>query len=334
MTAREITSIVSRPSLVNRFTKGWTFFALAVLVIGFAFTAPNFLTRDGWVAITQAAYETALLGLAQTLVIITENIDLSVGAILGLAGMVAAFVMEQLMGTHMSTFLILALGYAAGIAAGGIAGLANGLLITRLRVVSFLVTLGMLGAATGVTDLVNNGQEIVNIPNAVGAVGNGLLGGWVLVPVLITAVLYLVVGVWLSKTRTGRHLYAVGSSKEAAERAGIPVPRRLVLTFVLSGLISGVAGILVMSQFIGASPNAGSGQELNAIAAAVIGGTSFSGGRGTVYGTVIGALIIAVLSSGLIMSGVNPFWQLVTIGFIIILAVYTDRIRLKIIRAE
>lgn len=323
-----------RPAVIARLTAVWTILVLAIMVVAFAVTAPHFASRDGWIAVTQAAYETALLGLAQTLVIITENIDLSVGAILGLGGMVAAFVMEQLLAVHLPTGVILVLGYGAGIVAGGIAGLMNGLLITQLRVVSFLVTLGMLGAATGATDLINNGQEIVNIPGAVGAVGNGLIGGWVLTPVLVTAVLYVVVGCWLARTRTGRHLYAIGSDRQAAERAGIPVARRLVLTFVLSGVLAAIAGELVMSQFIGASPAAGTGQELNAIAAAVIGGTSFSGGRGTVLGTIVGALIIAVLSSGLVMADVNPFWQEVAIGFIIILAVYTDRIRLRLIRAE
>lgn len=323
-----------RPTAIARLTAIWTTFVLAIMVIAFTFTAPHFASRDGWIAVSQAAYETALLGLAQTLVIITGNIDLSVGAVLGLGGMVAAFVMEELLAAHAPSGTILVLGYAAGMIAGGLAGLMNGLLITQLRVVSFLVTLGMLGAATGATDLINNGQEIVSIPNTVGIVGNGLLVGWVLVPVLVTAVLYVGVGAWLARTRTGRHLYAIGSDRQAAERAGIPVTRRLVLTFVLSGVLAAIAGELVMSQFIGASPSAGTGQELNAIAAAVIGGTSFSGGRGSALGTIVGALIIAVLSSGLIMADVNPFWQEVAIGFIIILAVYTDRIRLRLIRAE
>ncbi len=327
-------AVSDRPTAIARLTAVWTILVLAIMVIAFTFAAPHFASRDGWIAVSQAAYETALLGLAQTLVIITENIDLSVGAVLGLGGMVAAFVMEHLLAAHVPTGVIMILGYGAGIVAGGIAGLMNGLLVTQLRVVSFLVTLGMLGAATGATDLINNGQEIVNIPGAVGSIGNGLLGGWVLTPVLVTAVLYVVVGFWLAKTRTGRHLYAIGSDRQAAERAGIPVARRLVLTFVLSGVLAAIAGELVMSQFIGASPAAGTGQELNAIAAAVIGGTSFSGGRGTVLGTIIGALIIAVLSSGLVMADVNPFWQEVAIGFIIILAVYTDRIRLRLIRAE
>ncbi len=327
-------AVSDRPTAIARLTAVWTILVLAIMVIAFTFAAPHFASRDGWIAVSQAAYETALLGLAQTLVIITENIDLSVGAVLGLGGMVAAFVMEHLLAAHVPTGVIMILGYGAGIVAGGIAGLMNGLLVTQLRVVSFLVTLGMLGAATGATDLINNGQEIVNIPGAVGSIGNGLLGGWMLTPVLVTAVLYVVVGCWLARTRTGRHLYAIGSDRQAAERAGIPVARRLVLTFVLSGVLAAIAGELVMSQFIGASPSAGTGQELNAIAAAVIGGTSFSGGRGSVLGTVVGALIIAVLSSGLVMADVNPFWQEVVIGFIIILAVYTDRIRLRLIRAE
>ena len=327
-------AVSDRPTAIARLTAVWTILVLAIMVIAFTFAAPHFASRDGWIAVSQAAYETALLGLAQTLVIITENIDLSVGAVLGLGGMVAAFVMEHLLAAHVPTGVIMILGYGAGIVAGVIAGLMNGLLVTQLRVVSFLVTLGMLGAATGATDLINNGQEIVNIPGAVGSIGNGLLGGWMLTPVLVTAVLYVVVGCWLARTRTGRHLYAIGSDRQAAERAGIPVARRLVLTFVLSGVLAAIAGELVMSQFIGASPSAGTGQELNAIAAAVIGGTSFSGGRGSVLGTVVGALIIAVLSSGLVMADVNPFWQEVAIGFIIILAVYTDRIRLRLIRAE
>ena len=210
---------------------------------------------------------------------------------------------------------------------GAAFGALNGLLVTRAAVPPFVVTLGTLGIATGLGYLLNNGQEISNIPASVTTMGNTNLGGWIPVPVAVTAVITIWYGLVLARTRFGAYTLSIGDSREAVVRAGINDRRHLFKVYLLAGLLAGVAGILVMARLGAGSPDSGATDNLNAIAAVVIGGASLFGGRGTVIGTVIGTGIIAVLLTGLVLVNVPPFWQEVLVGAVLILAVYIDQLR-------
>jgi ribose transport system permease protein len=218
-------------------------------------------------------------------------------------------------------------GFLAAVAAGAAFGLVNGLLIAWAGVPPFVVTLGTLGIATGLGYLLNNGQEISAIPPSVTTFGNTNLGGWVPVPVLITAVITIWCGVLLAKTRFGAYTLSIGDNREAVIRAGINVRRHLLKIYLLSGALAGVAAVLVMARLGAGSPDSGATDNLNAIAAVVIGGASLFGGRGTIIGSVIGTGIIAVLVTGLVLVNVPPFWQEVAVGGVLIAAVYIDQLR-------
>ncbi|MGH9066210.1 MAG: ABC transporter permease [Acidimicrobiales bacterium] len=305
----------------------WTLGVLIALVLGFGFVAPNFYSRDNWLATSQYAVEFMLLALGQTFVIITAGIDLADGAMLGISSMVAALLMSDLLGGHSGSPLITAAGFAAGLATGTVVGVVNGLIITKMKLTPFIATLGTLGMATGATFLLNGGAEVSNLPSQVAAIGNTVLVGWLPIPVLVAAFFCLVTWLLLSRTRFGLRTYAIGSNETAARRAGINVDRHLVWVYVISGFLSGVAGLLVMSRFSVGNPLAGANDELDAIAAVVIGGASLFGGRGTIAGTIIGTFVISVLVTGLVLAHVQPFWQQVAVGAVLIGAVWADQIR-------
>jgi ribose transport system permease protein len=274
---------------------------LGLVVLVFSLITPAFLSRNGWFAVCQAGIEILLLGLGQGLVIMSGQIDLSVGSMLGLSGMCGGLMMKDLLHSGLGPAETMAVGYAFGILCGGLAGFLNGVLVTRLRLAPFIVTLATLDAYAGVTDLLHNGTELISVPPQVSTVGNYAVGNWMPIPIIIGAALYVLVAIWLGHTRAARHLYAIGSSAESAARAGINVDRMRVMVFVISGVLAGIAGVLVLSIFVGASPVAGSDQLLNAIAAPVIGGVSFSGGRGSASGIALGVGLISVITVGLII---------------------------------
>lgn len=301
---------------------------LMVAVIGII--APAFLTKASWLATSQAATVITLLAIGQTFVIIAGGIDLSVGAVLACSAMVGAVTMRQLSSIGADPVLTITVGFAASLATGTLMGLINGLVITRLKITPFIVTLGMLGVGSGTTNLLSGGTEVVGLPAQLGTIGNqGLLGGWLTVPVIVTVIVAVIAALVLSRTRFGMRTYAIGSNNGAARRAGIAVDSHLVRVYMLSGLLASIAGVLLVSRFVGASPLAGQGAELSAIAAAVIGGASLTGGRGSIVGTLVGAAITAVLQIGLILAGVQSFWQTVAIGIVIVLAVYGDQLRIR-----
>ena len=305
--------------------EGWTGLVLVALIVGFAIWSPDFFGKLNWLNTSSTATEVLLLALGETFVIIAGGIDLSVGAILGLSGMAGGRVMSDLMSGGTGTALTVAAGFAAALAVGLAFGLLNGWLIARCHIPAFVVTLGTLGIATGLADLIYNGQEISAIPAWVGTFGNTNLLGWIPVPVLIAAVLCVVTGLALAKTRYGAYTYAIGDSREAAIRAGLPWQRHLVKIYAVSGLLAGIDGVLVMSRLGAASPTSGVTDNLNAIAAVVIGGASLFGGRGKILGSIIGTLIISVLLTGLIIVNVPPYWQEVAVGVVLITAVYIDQ---------
>ena len=314
-------------ALLSRAGEVWTLAILLLLVAVFGLLSPDFFSRASWLATSQYAVEYLLLGLAETFVIVTGGIDLSVGAILGFSAMAGAMVMRALIGAALPTPVVLPAGIVATLLTGTAIGWLNGQAITRLKLTPFVVTLGMLSMATGGLYLLNNGSNLDTIPPVIGTLGALALWGWLPVTVLVTALVCALTALLLAQTRFGLRTYAIGSNPLGAMRAGIDVPRHLVKVYMLSGFLSSVAGLMVMARFASASVQAGADDELDAITAVVIGGASLFGGRGTILGTVIGSFVITVMVTGLILIGVQPFWQQVAVGAILIFAVALDQLR-------
>ena len=301
--------------------------ALVLMVIAMSILSDNFLTADnGWNILRQISVNLCL-SIGMTLIILSGGIDLSVGAILALAGAVAAGVLKNGIGIPMFDVLIqftLAGAIVSGIAVGLAAGWFNGFVITRFRLPPFVATLGMFSIARGLTMLWTGGFPVTGLGEGFAFIGTGALLG-VPMPVWITAGFVAVFVLVTRKTRFGRYLYAVGGNERAAVLTGLRVKRIKIWVYTLGGGLAGVAGLLVTARLDSAQPNAGLGYELDSIAAVVIGGTSLSGGRGTVMGTVLGCLIIGVLNNGLFLLNVSPFWQQVIKGLVILAAVAIDK---------
>lgn len=320
---------------LGRASSLWTFGILLVIVVGFALTTNNFFTKAGWQAVSLNSTEVLLIAIGGTFVIVAGGIDLSVGSVLALSGIVSALVMSNLVDRQFGATEIMVVGLLVALAVGASAGAINGLIITGFNVSPFIVTLGMLGVARGLTQLANGGQEVSNLPPELIVIGNSfLLGGWIAIPVAVTIVAAFVGWMFLAKTRFGRRTKAIGSNTQAAMRTGVNAKRYLLLTYVLSGFMAGLAGFSAMSQLGVATITAGQGVELAAIAAVVIGGTSLYGGRGSIAGTAVGALIVAVLETGLIIARANSAWQTIVVGIILIGAVLVDRQRARVARSE
>jgi ribose transport system permease protein len=305
--------------------------ALALMVFVLSLLSDRFLTPDnGWNILRQISVNLCL-SVGMTLVILSGGIDLSVGAILGLAGAVAAGVLKHglaVPGTDLWLEFTTSGAILTGIAVGGAAGWANGFAITRFSLPPFVATLGMLSIARGLTMLWTGGFPITGLGDSFGHLGTGALLGMPL-PVWIMLALTGVFIVVTQRTRFGRHLYAVGGNERAARLTGLSVSRIKIAVYTLAGALAGVAGLIVTARLDSAQPNAGLGYELDAIAAVVIGGTSLSGGRGSVAGTVLGCLIIGVLNNGLFLLNVSPFWQQVIKGVVILIAVALDKMSSK-----
>lgn len=320
-------------NFLGRSSSLWTFGVLVIITLGFAIAADGYFTKQGWNATSISATEILLLGVGETFVIVSGGIDLSVGSVLGLSGMTSAWVMQKLMTSGLGPNPIMLIGLAAGLGIGALFGFLNGLVITRFSLTPFIVTLGTLGIAQGCTQLMNGGQEISDIPAKLPELGNKLLfGGWVALPVLVTAVVAALAWVCLAKTRFGRRSHAIGSNSQAVTRTGVNVNRHLLRIYTLSGLVAGLAGYIAMSQLGVATITAGANDELSTIVAVVIGGASLYGGRGSIAGTVVGALIVAVLQTGLVVAKTNSAWQLIAVGLILIGALLADRQRVKAAR--
>jgi len=313
----------------QRFALGSTTSILAILValiiVFAALDASSFLTAFNIRSVLTDASVLLVISVGMTYVIITSGIDLSVGSVLVFSGVIAARLMNAVGGNGWGTILI---GLAGALASGLAWGILNGTLITRLRVPPLIVTLGTLGMAQGGALLITGGTDERSVPSKlVDTIGTGRLFDQIPYLVLIAAAVALVFGVWLRKTRFGRYTYAVGSNIEAPRRAGIAVNRHLVKVYALAGLLSGLAGFLNLGRFATTTIGGHATDNLNAIAAVVLGGTSLFGGIGTIGGTVVGVFIPAVLGNGFVIVGVQPFWQQVAVGAVLIVAVYLDQLR-------
>ncbi len=301
---------------------------LVLLLILFSLFVPSFLTLTNLSILSKHVAISAILAIGMTFVILAGGIDLSVGSIVGLSGMVAGDVL--LHGGGSVTAAV-----AAAIAIGALVGLINGWLITRASVAPFIATLGTLYIARGSALLLSGGKTFPNLAgdsstgNAFTAIGQSHLLG-LPGPVWLMLLLFALAYVIATKTPLGRHIYAVGGNERAARLAGINVPRIKLLTYIFSAICASFIGLVIASQLEAAHPATGESFELNAIAAVVLGGTSLMGGRGSVTGSLIGAFVIGVLADGLVMLGVSEFWQIVIKGLVIVLAVAVDQLQLKL----
>jgi len=288
-----------------------------LLVIGyFSYKSIRFATLPNLRTILIAAAPFALVALGQTLVILTGGIDLSVGSIIAISAMTGA----RLVVGHPEN---LWLAVAAAIGIGLLAGLINGLIISRLNVAPFVATLGMLTAASGFAYVIGDGAPINGLPSEYGKIANTNILG-LQAPVLIMIAGFLILGVVMKRTTFGLRIYAVGGNRTAAEVAGVNTRRTLTSVYALSGALAGLSGVILSSRVISGPPNLGSGYELYAIAAVVIGGASLMGGRGTIWGTLLGLLLIQTLNNGLDILVVPAYWQKVISGALIVSAVAVD----------
>jgi ribose transport system substrate-binding protein len=292
---------------------------LVVLVVLLSLLSPDFLTPNNLLNVGVQASVVAILAFGLTFVIVSGGIDLSVGSVAGLAGIVAGWAANSL-------GLPLWLAIPVGLAAGAAAGLTSGVLVTAGRVPPFIATLAMLSVARGLALVVADGRPI-SMGGWIGRIGSGELFGVLPYPVLIMLGVGLITAFVLRRTYAGRAMYAIGGNAEAARLSGIKVTRQKLLIYALSGLFAALAGILLAARLASAQPEAGTGYELDAIAAVVIGGASLAGGVGSALGTFVGALVLAVLRNGLNLLDVSAFWQQVVIGLVIAAAVLFDTLR-------
>ena len=303
----------------------WILGVLLIIVAAFSLAAgEKFLSASNVSLISQNIAVWAVLGVGMTFVIITSGIDLSVGSVLVFSSVVSAKLMEAMGGAGAG---VAAAGLVAAVVSGMAWGAVNGLLVAKAKVPPLIVTLGTLSVALGLAQVLTGGIDIRSVPSELTdfSAYTKVLG----IPGLPFVALLIVIlgGILLHKTRFGRYTFAIGSNEEAARRTGIKVTRHLVLVYALAGTLAGVGAILSLAQF-GTTTIAGQSlTNLNVIAAVVIGGTSIFGGEGSIFGTVVGLFIPAVLQSGFVIIGVQPFWQGVAVGSVLIAAVYVDQSR-------
>ncbi len=337
----------------------WAFLALLIIffVISVSVTSGgtvNFLTLRNSQNILVAITPVLLLGLGQTFVIIAAGIDLSVGWVMSLASVLSALAIRGAFNAGAPLFLSVIAGFVAAVGGAAIVGLFNGVIIAKLKVPAFIVTLGSGFIVRGVSLLLSENTTVIGLPPGLRDYGNNALlyylhgegGGFYFLtrpelsgdalrrldpifmwPVVLTAVVVALMIFTLRKTQFGRHTYAIGGNMEAARRTGIPVDRHIIMLYVLCSATAGIAGLLSTLRFNAGSAVIGDALLLQSIAAVIIGGVSLFGGAGTIIGTVIGALIIAVLTTGLVMLNVAAFWQFIVVGAVVIIAVLIDQSR-------
>ena len=312
----------------------WILLIEVGLVVAFSAIQPNFLKPFNVRSIVADQSYLIVLAVGETFVIVAAGIDLSVGAVLIFSGVIAGKVMlilhagQSAIGAESAGWGVIVVGIAAGIGAGLAWGVLNGLLTAKAKMPPFIVTLGTLGMATGGSYLLTGGADLRGIPTRfTSLIGFGRLFGQIPYQVVIAATVVVLFALVLAYTRFGRYTYAVGSNDEATRRLGINVDRHIIKVYALMGGLAGLAGAMSLAHYTTTTIAGHTTDNLSAIAAAVIGGTSLFGGRGGVAGSVIGVLIPATLASGFVIIGVNPYWQYVAVGVVLIGAVYLDQVR-------
>lgn len=301
-----------------RFQAVGVLIALLFMIIFISIATPHFFTSENILSVIRNFSFVAIMAIGEMIVIITAGIDLSVGSVLGFTSCLTALCIQSGLGAPLAVLI--------GLAAGIFLGLTNGLLITRLKLPPFIVTLGMLSIARGLAYVITNGWPISGFSKQFMYLGQGY---FLLIPVPIYVMVFLALtgSSFLNFTKWGRWIYAIGGNEVSTRLSGVAVNKIKVLAYAISGFTAAVAGILLVARLGVAQPTNGMTYELDAIAAAVIGGTSLMGGAGTVTGLLIGAAIMGVLRNGLVLLGVSAFWQQVALGSIIVIAVTVDKIR-------
>ncbi|HUU29898.1 MAG TPA: ABC transporter permease [archaeon] len=298
-----------------------SFISLIIMAVVLSILSPYFLTFENIFAIGLQMSVIAVMAIGEMMIIISGGIDLSVGSILALSGVVCTSLMAQ--GFSMTAAV------SGGIGVGIICGIINGVLISKGRIPPFIATLGMMGMARGAALIISGGAgvQLLELPESFIFLGAGRIFDLVPVPVVITLFLACLGYGILKYTRMGRYTYAIGSNPEAARLSGVNISRYLTLIYTFCGLLCGLAGVVLASRLRSGQPTAGTGWELDVIAACVIGGASLSGGEGTVLGAIVGAQIMGVLRNGCNLLDISAFWQQVAIGAIIVVAVFIDQYR-------
>ena len=334
-------SSFDRTEIAQLLLRGTALIALAVMLVVFGALSPTFLQVTNLEIMAKQTAINAILAIGMTFVILTGGIDLSVGSVVGLTAMIAGLLINEglVVGPlgvilYPHTWAVMVIALACGAAVGAL----NGLIITRFNVAPFIATLGMLYVARGAAGLLNNGNTFPNLVGRpeLGNTGFPVLGAGDIIgisyAVWIMAVFALVA--WFVTTRTpfGRAVYAVGGNERSAALSGVRVNRTKLAVYMISGFCAATVGLIIASQLVAAHPATGEFFELNAIAAVVLGGTSLSGGRGTIVGTLIGAFVIGVLTVGLNQLGVSSFWQLIVKGAVIVLALILDQLQVRVQR--
>ncbi|MGV2433977.1 MAG UNVERIFIED_CONTAM: ABC transporter permease [Anaerolineae bacterium] len=344
------------PRIIEFLTRTWSYLFLIGIVIFFSLTGTGFFTVRNFSSILTTSTLIMLMAVGQTYVVITAGIDLSIGWTVGLSSVTTARVMRDLVESGSDIAFAMVAGVFAGLLVALIPGIINGLLVAKIKVPPFIATLGMFGIVRGAAFLLTDGQQVVGglspeLREALRSIGNGSLlyyipgSGleWFALPeglepsqlrtasqllpypVIITALVVAIFAFILARTKFGRHTYVIGGSEEAARRSGISVDRHLIIIYVLCAFASGIAGVLHLFRFTAGAPQAGEAALLSSVAAVVIGGTDLFGGEGDIMGAVVGALIIAVLQTGLVILNIDPIWQFIVVGVVIIIAVLVNQ---------
>jgi ribose transport system permease protein len=309
----------SNKDLIQQFA---AFGALLILYVFFSIFAQNFFSIENFLSICLQTSIIAFIGMGVTFVIITAGIDLGIGSVLALSGVAAGLAMRA----GINPIFAIILGLLTGI----ICGLFNAFWITKGGLPPFIATLGMMGIARGVALFVTKAAPISDLPKSFEFLG-GRISDTIPIPIPVIIMIFVAFAFWfiLSKTKLGLYIYAIGSNEEAARLSGININLIKYSVYAMCGLLAAIAGVVLTSRLVTAQPTAGVAYELDAIASAVIGGTSLMGGVGTITGTLIGAFMIGVLRNGLNIMGVNSYFQQIIIGCVIIGAVYMDQLRNK-----
>ena len=330
---------ITRTDILELVMKGRVFFALIIVVVVFTLASPGFLKIANIIIMSKHVALFAILGIGMTFVMVSGGIDLSIGSLAGLTAMIAGGLINE--GIQLpqlgiiiypSTLMVITITLLVGIVMGAV----NGLVITRFKVAPFIATLGMLYIARGFAGLRNNGYTF---PNLIGKpefgntgferLGTGNFLG-ISYSIWIMVVFALVAFFVMTRVPFGRHVYAIGGNRRASELSGVRIKRNETIVYVISGFCAAMVGLIIASQLVAAHPATGTGFELTAIAAVVLGGTSLSGGRGSIGGTIIGAFVIGVLSDGLVILGFSTFLQNVIKGLVIIAAVVIDQMQIRL----
>lgn len=292
------------------------------LFVFMSFASKEFLSGDNLINIARQVSNNGILAVGMTFVILTGGIDLSVGSVMALTGTVMA-------GMMINSGISPIIAVSCGIVLGAALGYINGVLVSYAKIPAIIVTLSMMEISRGIALLYTGGYPLSGLPQQFAFIGRGYIFGRIPMPVVIMILVYLAAYIVLNHMPMGRYIYAIGGNEEAVRLSGVKVKRYKIMAYAISGVTASISGVILTSRLMSGQPNAGVGFELDAIAAVVLGGTDIAGGRGHIFGTILGALLIGVLSNGLNLMGVSPYFQRVLKGVIIIAAIYYSSSRKK-----